>query len=114
MRTVNIGVSSIEDEKTRAKAAFRGEYQGEFIAFPSIEAMWNVLTPRRWALIQTMAGKGPMSLRAVARMLGRDVKAVHGDMHALLVNGVLDRSEAGFEFPYDRIHVEFDLQGQAA
>lgn len=114
MRTVNIGVSSIEEEKARTKAAFRGEALGESIAFPSVEAMWSVLTPRRWALIQAMAGKGPMSLRAVARMLGRDVKTVHGDVHALLINGVLDRSEAGFEFPYERIHVEFDLQGKAA
>ncbi|WP_222184169.1 HVO_A0114 family putative DNA-binding protein [Geminicoccus harenae] len=82
--------------------------------FESVEAMWSVLTPNRWALIRAMASKGPMSLRAVARLLGRDVKAVHADMHALLVNGVIDRTAAGFEFPYDRIHVEFDVQGKAA
>jgi hypothetical protein len=36
---------------------------------------------------------------------GRDVKAVHGDVHALLIAGVLDKTKDGrIEFPYDGIH----------
>ncbi|HHW77527.1 MAG TPA: transcriptional regulator, partial [Xanthomonadaceae bacterium] len=38
----------------------------------------------------------------------RDVKAVHGDVRALLNAGLLDKTEDGkIVFPYDAIHVDF-------
>jgi predicted transcriptional regulator len=41
----------------------------------------------------------------------RDVKAVHGDITALLNAGVLNRAEGGgIEFPYDAVKVEFLLR----
>jgi hypothetical protein len=41
----------------------------------------------------------------------RDVKAVHGDITALLAAGILDRTAAGeIEFPFDAVKVEFLLQ----
>ena len=41
----------------------------------------------------------------------RDVKAVHGDITALLAAGLLNRTETGnVEFPYDAVKVEFRLQ----
>jgi predicted transcriptional regulator len=45
----------------------------------------------------------------VARRVGRDVKAVHGDVTALLQAGILDQAEAGVAFPYDAVHVDFTL-----
>ncbi|NJL08845.1 MAG: DNA-binding protein, partial [Methylacidiphilales bacterium] len=49
--------------------------------------------------------------RAAARRAGRDVKAVHGDIHALLDAGLLDRTADGrVEFPFDAVRVEFTLQ----
>lgn len=110
MRTVTINISSIEQAKERTKAAFRGEYQGEFISFISLDLMNKVLTPRRWEIIRAMAGKGPMSLRAIARAIDKDVKNTHTDVHALLNAGVLDRSEAGFEFPYDDINIDIHIE----
>ncbi len=45
-----------------------------------------------------------MTIRAAARLVGRDVKAVHGDIHALLAARVLDRTEEGkVVFSYDGI-----------
>jgi predicted transcriptional regulator len=42
---------------------------------------------------------------------GRDVKAVHGDVTALLHAGVLDRAEGGgIVFPYEAVKIEFMLQ----
>jgi predicted transcriptional regulator len=42
---------------------------------------------------------------------GRDVKAVHGDVHALLAAGVLRRNADGkIEFPFDAVHVDFMLK----
>lgn len=57
-----------------------------------------------------MTGQGPMTIRGLARELGRDVKAVHGDVHVLLDAGLLDRTEEGrVLFPYDAVHVDFEL-----
>jgi predicted transcriptional regulator len=43
--------------------------------------------------------------------VGRDVKAVHGDVTALLKAGVLNRAADGrIEFPFDTVKVEFVLQ----
>ncbi|KQO71547.1 transcriptional regulator [Methylobacterium sp. Leaf88] len=114
MRTVTIGVSSTEETSARALGAFRGEPQGEFISFSSVERLWTVLTPGRWALIRALAGQTPMSLRAVARALDRDVKNTHADVHALLNAGLLDRTTDDLiVFPYDAVHVDFTI-GQAA
>lgn len=114
MRTVTIGVSSTEEASARAPAAFRGEAQGEFISFPTVERLWTVLTSGRWALIRALAGQAPMSLRAVARLLDRDVKNTHADVHALLNAGPLDRTnDERIVFPYDAVHVDFTI-GQAA
>jgi predicted transcriptional regulator len=111
MRIVTLGVSSVEETMRRAEAAFRGEPQGEFISFASVELLWRTLTPKRWELLKSMAGQGPMTIREAARRAGRDVKAVHGDVHALLDAGVLDKGDDGrIAFPYDAVHVDFMLQ----
>ena len=55
--------------------------------------------------------RGPVSIREAARRVGRDVKAVHGDVSALLDAGVLSRTDDGrIEFPFDAVKVEFLLQ----
>ena len=51
-----------------------------------------------------------MTIREAARRVQRDVKAVHGDVHALLDAGVLERDSRGhIVFPYDAVHVDFLL-----
>jgi predicted transcriptional regulator len=62
------------------------------------------------ALVQTLAGAGPTTLREAARRLGRNVQAVHSDVHLLLAAGVLRKDEDGrIEFPYTAVHVDFIL-----
>ncbi len=42
--------------------------------------------------------------------MGRDVEAVHGDVHALLDAGLLERNDDGrVVFPYDAVRVAFDV-----
>jgi predicted transcriptional regulator len=73
--------------------------------------LWAVLTAKRWEILKALCGAGPASIRETARRVGRDVKAVHGDVTALLHAGLLDRAEGGgVEFPYEAIKVEFMLQ----
>jgi predicted transcriptional regulator len=70
-----------------------------------------VLTEKRWELLKLLCGAGPVSIREAARRAGHYVKAVHGDVTALLNAGVLDRTEDGrIVFPFEAVKVEFLLQ----
>jgi predicted transcriptional regulator len=81
------------------------------ISFATPELLWKVLTAKRWELIKALCGVGPVSVREAARRVGRDVKAVHGDVTALLKAGVLRRAEGGgVVFPFEAVKVEFLLQ----
>ena len=113
MKTVTLDVS------TRAAAgdAFiraweTGQCQDEArISFDTPELLWKVLTARRWELLKSLCGAGPVSIREAARRVGRDVKTVHGDVTALLGAGVIDRTASGaIVFSYEAVKVEFLLQ----
>ncbi len=81
------------------------------ISFATPELLWKVLTAKRWELLKVLCGAGPVSIREAARRVGRDVKAVHSDITALLNAGVLDRAEGGgIIFPFEAVKVEFLLQ----
>jgi len=80
------------------------------ISFATPELLWKVLTAKRWELLKAICGAGPISIREAARRVERDVKAVHGDVTALLDAGILDRVEDGrIVFPFEAVKVEFLL-----
>lgn len=111
MKTVTLSVASRQAVKQRALDAFSGKRRGAHISFASADLLWKVLTAKRWELLKTMAGGRAMTLREAARRAKRDVKAVHGDVHALLAAGVLRRTADGkIEFPFDAVHVDFVLK----
>lgn len=111
MRTVTLIVSSREKMNRRFLRAFEGESQGEFISFESPALLFKVLTGKRWELLKAMTGAGPITIREAARRLGRDVKAVHNDAHALLNAGILQKTYNGrIDFPFDAVHVDFMLK----
>src|SRR6185312_6059076 len=73
-----------------------GKPQGSArISFATPELLWKVLTAKRWDLLKALCGSGPVSIREAARRVGRDVKAVHADVTALLNVSVPDRTEKG-------------------
>ena len=81
------------------------------ISFATPELLWRVLTEKRWELLKVLCGAGPVSIREAARRAERDVKAVHGDVTALLNAGVLSKTEDGrIVFPYEAVKVEFLLK----
>lgn len=81
------------------------------ISFATPELLWKVLTEKRWELLKAMRAAGPISIREAARRVERDVKAVHGDITALLKAGVIDRTDDGrIVFPFDAVKVEFVLE----
>ena len=110
MKTVILEVASRETVTKRALNAFAGKKQTARISFATPELLWQVLTLKRWELLKALCGIGPVSIREAARRVERDVKAVHGDVTALLNAGLLDRHDGGVEFPFDAVKVEFMLQ----
>jgi predicted transcriptional regulator len=121
-RTLTVSVASIEESFARAmEAAERidaGEgYQGEYRTFGTLPQLFELFTPRRWALISKLKQVGPSSLRGLARELGRDVKRVHEDVAALLEERIIERNERGqltIPFKTISISVKMDDETRAA
>jgi predicted transcriptional regulator len=113
MKTVILEVRSLADtlaDAAHAMTSGRAEREAR-IGFATPELLWQVLTAKRWELLKAMCGAGVISIREVARRVGRDVKAVHGDVVALLDAGVLSRAaEGGVVFPFEAVKVEFMLE----
>jgi predicted transcriptional regulator len=113
MKTVTLDIRSPSDAMTDFVQAWKtGKSQRSArISFATPELLWQVLTAKRWELLKALCGAGPVSIREAARRAGRDVKAVHGDVTALLEAGILNRTPEGkIEFPFDAVKVEFILQ----
>src|ERR1017187_8599590 len=103
MKTVTLQVATRQDVNRRALEAFRGKKQGSRISFATPEILFRLMTAKRWALIRTITGAGPLTIREIARR-------VHGDVHALLNCGVLRRNNSLVVFLYDAIHVDVVLR----
>jgi len=111
MRIITLDVASAKDVRRRALEAFKGKRQRPRISFATPELLWRVLTVKRWELLKAIVGQGPLTIRAAARRSGRDVKAVHSDVHALLNAGLLERTPDGrIVFPFDAVHVDFTVR----
>ncbi|MGB4782277.1 DNA-binding protein [Candidatus Methylomirabilis sp.] len=110
MNTVVLEVRSLKGTLADAAGTMktrRAEREAR-ISFATPELLWDV---KRWGLLKALCGAGPVSIREAARRIGRDVKAVHGDVTALLEAGVLSRAPDGrIEFPFDAVKVEFLLR----
>lgn len=115
MKTVVLEVKTLKDSaRDFARAWKSGKAEKEArISFASAELLWEVLTAKRWEILKAMTGQGALSIREIARRVERDVKAVHADVHALLGAGVLEKTEDGVVFPYEKIHVDFTLNAVA-
>jgi predicted transcriptional regulator len=110
MRTVTLEVATLKDVKRRARDAFKGRKQGARISFATPELLFRLMTAKRWELIRTMTGAGPLTIREAARRVDRDVKGVHGDVRTLLNAGILQKTDDGLIiFPYDAIRVDVML-----
>jgi predicted transcriptional regulator len=108
-QVVTLSLASRAEVSARLRRALAGEAAGPVISFASVELLWKVITPKRLDILRAMAGADALSIREVARRAGRDVKAVHGDVRALIDAGIVEETPAGVRFPYDALHVDFTL-----
>jgi len=113
MNTVVLDVRSLQGTLVDASRVMKTgrATPGARISFATPELLWEVLTAKRWELLKALCGAGRVSIREAARRVERDVKAVHGDIKALLEAGILNRTTDGrIEFPFDAVKVEFLLR----
>jgi len=113
MKTVTLDVQTPADSMADFVHAWKtgNPQESARISFATPELLWRVLTQKRWELLKALCGAGPVSIREAARRVGRDVKAVHGDVTALLNAGVLNHTDDGrIVFPFEAVKVEFLLQ----
>lgn len=88
-----------------------GRSAGDSLEFESPAALFRVLSPKRWELVECLQKLGPSSLRGLARELERDVKRVHDDVSQLIACGLIERARDGkFHVPYDTIRADFNLR----
>jgi predicted transcriptional regulator len=108
---VTFEIESTRSFEARALDIARALDRGEAVApqshlsFPDMESLLIVLTPKRFALLRVLRQTGPSSVRALAAAAARDYKAVHGDVAALIENGLIERQAV------DRVAVLWDSVG---
>jgi predicted transcriptional regulator len=115
MTTITFDVRTLEDNLADFSAAWKtGQASAPRISFATPELLWQALTVKRWQILKAMTGTGPLSIRELARRVRRDVKAVHGDVTALVNAGIVEKTTDGqIHFPYDAIHVDFLMKAAA-
>lgn len=119
MRTATIHIRksnvAMNDARAGFLAAWLSEgYGGEHFDFESPAALFRVLTPKRWELIERLQQDGPLGVRALARALERDVKRVHEDAAALIEVGLVEKTPEGkLVVPFAEIRADFMLRAAA-
>jgi len=114
MSTVTLKVSDLSAAMKDFKQVWMSRSKApEAITFTSWELMHKVLSPKRLEIIRSLCGQEPMSIRELSRRVGRDFKGVHTDVTSLIAAGLIDQYDGKISFPYDRIHVEFDIEAAA-
>lgn len=112
MRTVILDIRPLSDALSDFAGAWRtGKSSVARISFASPALRFRLMTGRRWEPLEALTGAGPLTIRGAARRVGRDVKAVHGDVRALLDAGILRRTaDKKIVFPFDELRVDFVLK----
>ncbi|EGG5219873.1 winged helix-turn-helix transcriptional regulator [Salmonella enterica] len=111
MTAITIRVASLNEVRRNTVTAMQGDKsaRGEFITFLSFSNLHNTLIPKSMDILNTMTGEGELTFREVASRVGRDVKAVHTDVTALIKCGIVERGNSGVIFPYDGMYFDFLL-----
>ena len=101
------GLREASDRMLNDVARFeRGESVEEnHLAFENWQALFNVLTAKRYELLQFVHRQPEPSVRALARALKRDYKRVHEDVQALVMAGLLRQDAEGLHADYEAIEL---------
>ena len=102
---VGDAVSTVKGFIDAWKRAERGEKvkATQRLNFENLETLLRTLTSGRWFLLKMLRTNGPMSIRALASVLGRDYKNVHTDVRRLEHIGLIARTKD------DKVQVPWDI-----
>ncbi len=104
-----IGVQSLDgffrESKEFARRLDAGAkmHEGDLqLSFATPAQLVSELSPKRMELLQVLKKAGPLSIRALAKMMSRNYSNVHADVQRLIEHGLIEK-DAG-----DRVHVPWD------
>jgi predicted transcriptional regulator len=105
--------AALSEIQARFIQAWRsGEYQGEVFEFESPSALFKLLSPNRWELLEFLQESGPIGIDKIPQRLGRET--LQDDVNALLEAGLLEMSGDGkIYFPFAELHADFTLRRAA-
>lgn len=99
-KTLYVRVSAPDDALDRFEAAWHlasgrpPPAPLAVLSFADLPLLLQTLTPARWALLLRLAKSGPMTVYALAKLLGRDYKNVHTDVARLLELDLIEKTAA--------------------
>ena len=94
----------------RAERGLAPDQPVERLYFTDLGTLLKFLTPKRLEALKVLHNKGPLSVRALAKTLGRDYKNVYRDMQTMERAGLVSRSEEGLLIvPWSTILAELPL-----
>jgi len=115
-KRIDIGVEDAKDGYKRFVDAWHSAESGKsnqaevHLNFEDLETLVAVLTPKRFELLKTLRQRGPLSVRALAKILGRDYKNVHVDAAELEAVDLIQRTDEGLIVtPWDVIDAHVRL-----
>ena len=100
-RDIRVAPDALEMAAAEVAAAWNAAEAGQTrepsdsLYFVSWEALCAVLTPKRYDLLRRLSAAPAVSIRALARDLGRDIKRIHEDVVALEELGLIERAPTG-------------------
>jgi predicted transcriptional regulator len=105
----------LKDDLAAFRSAWERAERGEevppdrVLAFESWEGLASVMTGERYRLLRHLHAHPEPSISALARSLGRHLRRVQADVHALEQAGLVDRSMGSVRATADRISAEIQL-----
>ena len=115
-KKIKIGTGTLTDSAERFIDAWHKTELGETVSreellnFEDFDTLLRVLTPVRWNLLRSLRRNGPMSIRALSKLLARDYKNVHTDVQELTRIGLLTRTKDSLIMvPWDTVVAEVRL-----
>jgi len=117
-RVLEVRVQSFEEFADQSEAALRqaleaDEYEPAVLAFETPGQALSLFTDARYELLEAIRRERPGSIRELARVLDRDVRAVHRDLDALAEYGIVEfEADGRAKRPmvgYEEIRIDVDL-----
>lgn len=106
---------TLADDLAAFRSAWERAKRGEHVetervlTFESWEGLASVLTGERYRLLRHLRAHPEPSISALARSLGRHLRRVQADVHALEAAGLVRRSEGFVRATADRLQATIEL-----